>query len=208
MPTNPPVVFDEQTAISRVAAWVAQVREKLENSSGRLEFLLQQSLREGSLEIAVKTVEAADKGDEIADTALRQVAAELQPHVLQQGPLAPGHLQIIAYLQRVATRAPLRRGAGRYPSYGVFCRNIGICVLISLACAEFDIQPTRNRGQRRAGHPSGVSLVAAGLSRNRINLDERTIQDKIWFGVAGALVKRTAAERLIKEFFPYHFNSG
>jgi hypothetical protein len=56
---------------------------------------------------AEKAVEAAEKhDDEIADAALRQVGAELQMPLVQRRDLAPGHLQILAYYQRAAKRAP------------------------------------------------------------------------------------------------------
>jgi hypothetical protein len=208
--TQPMIVFDERRAINRLAGAVALIRDRLNQERGmeRLEAILRRSLHAGDLGIASKAVEAADKGDSIADAALRAVAAELQPSILQRRELAPGHLQIIAYLQRVASRAPLKRKPGRYPEHGAFYRNVGICALVQLACAEFDVRPTRNRADRRARRqPSGISLVVAALARNRINLAEKTIQDEIWFGLPGALARKAVEERHIEEFFPYPDNS-
>jgi hypothetical protein len=69
--------------------------------------------REGALSITIKAVEAADQGDDLADAALRTVGAELQTLLVQGRDLAPGHLQIVAYLQRAARRAPHKRKRGR-----------------------------------------------------------------------------------------------
>src|SRR5262249_5730946 len=102
---------DAPRAVNRVAMWVASVHHTL-NKDYSPEWLaekLRQSLREGGLSIAIKAVEAADKGDDIADAALREVGAELLAAHVQM----PGHLQVTAYLQRVARRAPHKRGRGR-----------------------------------------------------------------------------------------------
>ena len=56
---------------------------------------MRQYLR-GGLITVIKVVEAADKGDEIADAALREVGAEL----FDQPSGRTGEIQIIAYLQR------------------------------------------------------------------------------------------------------------
>src|SRR5262249_45975624 len=149
-----------------------------------LETKLRQSLCEGGLALACKAVVAADQGDAIADEALRDVGAEL----LLQRPdlLMPGHLQIISYLQRVTKtkRPPHKRKPGRYGEYDHWVRDIGICLLIHLACKEFGVKATRNRENRRANRkPSGCSLVKQGLARRMLNLEEKTIQEHIFLGL-------------------------
>lgn len=70
---------DEQRAINRTAVAVAALLPKLDAVSSRewLETELLRGLREGRLSLAIAAAEAADKGDEIADAALRQVGTEL-----------------------------------------------------------------------------------------------------------------------------------
>jgi hypothetical protein len=59
-----------------------------------------------------------------------------------------------------------------------------------LACREFGVWPTRNRAARRANRtPSGTSLVVAALARNKVHLDEGSVQENIWLGLPGALVR-------------------
>jgi hypothetical protein len=196
-------VFDERRAINRISIWVTLARHQLPKAWSRewLESTLRRYLRDGSLSIAEKAVEAADKGDKIADAALREIGAELQMPLLQGLELASGHLQIIAYLQRATKRAPHKRKRGR-SAYDDWYRNIVICILIHLASAEFDVSHSRSRESRRAGRqPSGISLVTAALARNRIFLDETSVQKNIWFGLPGALVGQLVAEGVMDEFF-------
>src|SRR5262249_49322650 len=65
--------LDEMRAINRVAVWVTTIRHKMGKQYSRewLETELRNGLREGRLTLTIKAVEAADKGDEIADAALR-----------------------------------------------------------------------------------------------------------------------------------------
>ena len=78
-------------------------------------------------------------------------------------------------------------------------RNIEIYVLIHLASLEFGVRPTRNRLARRANRePSAISLVVAALARNEIDLDEASVQENLWFGLPGELVRGT---------FPAHFSA-
>jgi hypothetical protein len=203
---NLPAAFNEQ-AIDRVAGWVAQVREQLNQFTPKwLEDVVRRHLREGNLTFAIKAREAAEQGDAFTDAALRHVGAELQLLLLQKQDLEPGHLQVLSYFQAAALRAPNRRKAGQWTMYDDLARKVGICVLVGLACAEFDLSPTRNRTARRAGgKPSGISVVTAALARNRIHLDEGTIQQKIWHGFAGELYRQVLAEHSIEA--PYHRNS-
>jgi hypothetical protein len=187
----------EQQMISYADAWVARIRHTLEKeySCEWLETALRKGLREGRLLLTIKAVEAADKGDEIADAALRDVGAELQMPLLQGRDLAPGHLQVIAYLQRAARRAPHTRSrAHRW--YDDWTRNLHIGFLVAIACREFNLWPTRNREARRANRePSGISVMVAALAKNGIHIDEASVQRHIWHGLAGELVRQAIAER-------------
>jgi hypothetical protein len=195
----PATVIDEQRAIERVSIWVATLGPRLTKKYSRewLETELVSGLREGRLSLAEKAVEAADKkNDEIADSALREVGAELQTALVQGRVLAPGHLQIVAYFQRAARRAPHKRPRGQR-WYDNWVRNINICILVALACVEFGVRPTRNRAARRANkEASGTSLVVAALGRNGIHLDEGSLQENLWFGLPGELVRGILAHRL------------
>jgi hypothetical protein len=158
-PVNQPMVaFDERRAINRLAVAVAGIRGLLNQDTKHLGSLLESALHAGDLGIAAKAAEAADQGDHVADAALRTVGAELLPRLLQGRELEPGHLQAVAYLQRVAKRDPLKRKPGRYTEHGAFFRYIGICLLVLLACAAYDVRPTRNRADRRAGRRASASL--------------------------------------------------
>jgi hypothetical protein len=193
----PLVPFDEKRAINRVAIMVALAHHQLSKEWSRqwLEVTLRQYLR-GGLITVIKVVEAADKGDEIADAALREVGAEL----LELPSGRPGDIQIIAYLQRAAQRAPHKRKRGRQ-WYDQWSRDLAICLLIQLACKEFGVRPTRNRASVSAKRkPSGCSLVTAALARNKIDLDERSIQQNIWLGLPGELSRQAFAQR-IETFF-------
>jgi hypothetical protein len=186
-------VFDEKRAINRVSVWVSMLRHKMEKEYSRewLETELRKGLREGRLSLTIKAVEAADNGDEIADAALREVGAELQMQLLQKRDLAPGHLQVIAYLQRAAKRAPHKRPRGRR-WYDDWVRNIHICLLIvrprmpRVRCAG---KPQPGRAPREQRRTVGISLVVAALARNKIHLDEGSVQENLWFGLPGELVR-------------------
>ena len=195
--TLPLEVFEEKRMINRATMWVLVLRHRVEDSREWLETELRRRLREGDLNITIKAVESADKnGDDIADLALRDVGAELQTPLLEKRNLLPAHLQVIAYLQRVATRAPHKRKRGRYDWSNYWVRNLLICFLVVLACQQFGLRPTRGRDSRRANRwPSGISVIVAALARNKIRVKERNVQDEIWPGLPGELTRRAIAER-------------
>jgi hypothetical protein len=173
-----------------------------------LEAELRRALREGDLTIAEKAVAAADKGDEIADAALRDVGAELQMPLLQRRDLACGHLQVIAYVQRVLRNPSHQRGPGRGWADD-WSRNLTVAVLIAVTCTEFAVAPTRNRESRRADRePSGCSLVRAALARHKIRLSEATLQRHIWLGGPGALVRQALARAAELGIVPCDNKSG
>jgi len=60
------------------------------------------------------------------------------------------------------------------------------------------VRPTRNRAARRANRaPSGISLVVAALARNDIHLNEASVQENLWSGLPGELVRSVIAARLL-----------
>ncbi len=192
-----PTLLDENRAIDRAAGWISMVRHRLEKeySWEFLETELRKGLREGRLTLTIHPVQAADAGDEIADAALRTVYAEMAGGILPER--GPGHLQVCAYGQRAVLRAPHKRPRG-HRWHDNWIRNIQICMLIDLACRKFGVHPTRNRDTRRANRaPSGISLVVAALARNNIHLDEGSVQENLWKGLPGELVRGVIAARLV-----------
>jgi hypothetical protein len=148
--------------------------------------------------LTIKAVQAADAGDEIADAALRHVYAEMAGGALEKH--GAGHLQLWAYGQRAVLRRPHKRPRG-HRWYDDWTRNLHICFLVAIACREFCLLPTRNRESRRAnGYPSGISIVVAALARNKIHIEEKTIQNHIWHGLAGELVRQAIAERPLESW--------
>jgi hypothetical protein len=188
-PLLPELSLDEQRMVDQIADWVKAVSHRLEKEYS-LEFLtaeLQKGLREGRLTLTNHAVMAADKGDEIADAALRTVYAEMAGGMFAER--GPGHLQVWAYGQRAVLRAPNERRQG-HRWHDHWMRNIQICTLIHAACRKFGVRPTRNRLSRRVDRaPSGISLVVAALARNKIHLDEGSVQENIWKNLPGELVR-------------------
>ena len=56
------------------------------------------------------------------------------------------------------------------------------------------MRPTRTGSTRHDRRPSGCSLVRTALAKNGINIEEKTLQNKIWGGVCGALVRAAFGE--------------
>jgi hypothetical protein len=195
-------MVDEQLAINRLSVSVALVRHQIgkDYSHEWLATTLRQYLRgidvpdDRRLTLAIKAVEAADQGDEIADAALREVGAEL----IEQRTGRPGDGQIMAYFQRAGLRAPHRRKQGHHWADN-WSRDLAICILIQRACLELGVAPTRNRDSRRAGRrPSGVSLATAAFARNGIHLDEGSVQRHIWLGLPGELARQALARHVLE----------
>jgi hypothetical protein len=180
---------DEEHAIDRVSEWFSILRHRKPHTREQLEIELRDGLREGGLTLVIKAVEAAYKGDEIADAALRHVGGELQTWLMQKRDLAPGHPQVITYFQGAGQRAPHKRPRG-HRWHDDWLRNMDICICIYLACIEFGVNPTRNRASRRAKQrPSGISLVVAALECNKVHIDEASITRHLWQGLTGELVR-------------------
>jgi hypothetical protein len=185
--------LDEDRAIDLVATvLIPMVRHKLTPEFSRewLETTLQQGLREGQLSLTRHAIEAAEAGDEICDSALRHVYLEIARGELSSGP--GQHLYVRQYVEHAVLQSHKRR-PGR-PWHDNYIRDIQICRLIDLVCREFGVRPTRNRSDRRANRaPSGVGLVVAALARNGIHLDEANVQEHIWLGPPGKLVRTILA---------------
>jgi hypothetical protein len=196
----PALPAETEQMVTEASAWVRTILPTLGTRYSRewLETRLRQGLRDGVLSLTIKAVEAADRGDEIADAALRDVGSELQTLLVQKGDLADGHLQVVAYYQRAGRRPPHKRRRGR-PWYDNWIRDLEICFLIALACAQFNLPPTRNRASRRDdSNPSGTSVIVAALKRNGINIDESSVQQHIWLGLPGELARQTMIERTLQ----------
>jgi hypothetical protein len=185
--------LDENRAINLAAAQISMVRHRLEKEFSRewLETELRKGLRKGRLTLTLSAVKAADAGDEIADAVLRAVYAEMAGGALPER--GPGHLQLWAYGQRAVLRAPHRRPQG-HRWHDDYMRDIQLCMLIVWACREFGVRASRNRAERRAARranrtPSGISLVVAALARNDIHSNEASVQQNVWFGPPGKLVR-------------------
>jgi hypothetical protein len=185
--------FDEDRAIDLVATILIPMLLRQitpEFSREWLRTTLQQRLRDGLLDLTILAVQAAEAGDEITDAALRTVYAEMAGGTLPQR--GPGHLQIWAYGQRAILRAPHKRTQG-HRWHDDWMRNIQICVLVVTVCRELGVLATRHRhhhsksGAKRA--PSGISIVVAAFARNDIHLNEASVQENLWFGLAGEMVR-------------------
>lgn len=198
-----PTGIDENHAINCIATvLIPMVCHRLEKGYGRewLQTTLQKGLREGRLTLTNYAIQAAEAGDEIADAALRTVFVEIVRGELPDR--QPGHLHVRLYGEREVLQPHKRRRSGR-PWRDNWVRDIQICMLIYFVCRELGVRPTRNREERRADRrhakraPSGISLVVAALARAKItHLEEKHVQEKIWGGLPGELV-RTVAPTLV-----------
>jgi hypothetical protein len=180
--------LDENRAIDRIADLIPILRPRLEKEYSRewLETELREGLREGRLTLTNSAIQEADAGDEIADAALRTVFVEIVRGELPER--RPGHLHVRLYGEHAVLQPHKRRQRHRW--HDNWMRNIQICNLIYFVCRALGVQPSRSRAARHAKRtPSGISLVVAALARNGIHLDEGSVQQNIWFGVAGELVR-------------------
>jgi hypothetical protein len=185
--------LDENRAIDCIAVLAPMVRHKLEKGYSRefLQTTLQERLREGRLDLTTYAVQAADAGDEICDAALRHVFVEIVRGELPER--QPGHLHERLYGERAMLQPHKHKRRSGRPWHDDWLGNIQICMFIDFVCREFDVQPSRNRDRQRPDcTPSGISLVVAALARaNIIYLEEGSVQENIWFGPPGELVRAT-----------------
>jgi hypothetical protein len=181
--------LDENRAIDCIATvLIPMVRHRLEKEYSRdwLQTTLQEGLEEGRPTLTKYAVYAAEAGDKICDAALRYVCVQI---MRKEIPERPGHLHVRLYGERaLALAQPHKRRSG-HPWHDNWMRDIQICRLIELVCREFGVRPTRNReGAKRT--PSGVSLVVAALARTNIHhFEEAHVQENIWRGLPGELVR-------------------
>jgi hypothetical protein len=192
LPFLAPARPDERSMVDRVALWVSLIRHKM--SRDELAAALRDSLRAGNLSVTLKAIEAAEQHkDELADSVLRFTYAEMANRH------EPMSQQLRAFGERAVLRPPVKRKPGAHGPYDDWLRNVHIALLVELACLDFGLHPQRNRAQRRARQPSGCSVVTAGLARNGIHLDERTVEN-ITGSAVGVLVRQTALAPLYRKY--------
>lgn len=191
MAALPVPMFDEQRVVDQVADQVASVLHMMgtQYSRERLASLLHDALRRGDLLVTLNAIEAAERqGDWLADAVLRQTYAEMETN---HEPMSD---QLRAFGQRAVLRPPVERGRGR-TWHDNWNRDVGICALIQTTCISFSVRPTRTRSGRRDRIPSGCSLVKQALARNKIHIDETSIQQHIWLGLLGTLVRHSLSDQ-------------
>ena len=184
---------DVPRAIDRIADWVSDKKHQLvkQFSLEWLETELRKGLREGRLTLTIMAIHAAEKhDDEIADAALRAVYAEMVGGTLPQR--GPGHLQLAAYGQARCCKRRSNVVAGsdgmilvpKYPNL-LFDR----AGMSRIRCARHSYRETR----RADRHPSGISLIVAGLARNGLHIDEASVQENLWLALPGELARELVA---------------
>jgi hypothetical protein len=192
---GPPPAELENHVIDVVADLISMVSRKLEKeySLKWLQTALRNALRKGRQPLTDYAILAAERSDEICDTELRAVFAEMVGGMFPPEQRGPGHLQIWAYGQRAVQRPPHKRPRG-HRWHDDWMGNIQLCMLIVWICRELSVSAARNledRDIRRA--PSAISLLAAALRRcDNIKfrrLSEKSIQRHIWYGFPGELVR-------------------
>jgi hypothetical protein len=191
---GPPPAELENHVIDVVADLISRVSFKLEKkySLKWLQAALENALRKGQQPLTDYAIYAAERGDEICDTALRTVFAEMVGGMFPPEQRRPGHLQIWAYGQRAVRRTPHKRPRG-HRWHDDWMGNIQLCMLVVFVCREFGVPAAHNQkdpGIRRA--PSGISIVVAALARAGIKsrgLNEKSMQRNIWYGLPGELVR-------------------
>jgi hypothetical protein len=191
MAALPVPVLDEQRVVDRVADQVASVLHRMSTqySRERLASLLHDALRRGDLLVTLNAIEAAErKHDWLADAVLRQTYAEMETN---HEPMSD---QLRAFGQRAVLRPPVVRKPGR-TWHDNWNRDVGICTLIQITCIDYNIRPTRSRSARRDRIPSGCSLVKQALARNKIHIEEKTIQENIWLSLLGMLVRQSLSDQ-------------
>jgi hypothetical protein len=179
--------LDENRAIDCIAVLIPKMRHKLEKEYSRewLQATLQKGLEEGRPRVIEYAFYAAEAGDKICDAALQYVCARL---MRKEIPEVSEHMPVKIYGERaLALAQPHKRRSGRR-WHDNWIRDIQTCMLIDFVCREFDVHPTRNREHGNRA-PSAISLVVAALARNGIYFDEASVQQHIWFGLPGEIVR-------------------
>jgi hypothetical protein len=193
--------IDEERAIALMAKWAAPMRREFDQqfSTDWVEKMLRHALRTGLVNVIDVIAAAEKRDDQLADKALRAVAAELMERPLGR----PGEAQILAYLQRSAAVPPHKRKRGRAWTSN-WRRDFMICAMIEIVCRELPLSPTRNRESRRAdSYPSGCSVVTKVWARNGIFLEEKNVQENIWGGIVGRVTRDAFAQGLLAFTSPH-----
>ena len=186
MTNLPTVIFNEAAAIDAVVGLIDELRERI--AAPRilkwLELKMHDQLRTGLLG-ELQVIEWAERGDVIADAALRMMYAEMRNHHEEPSVL------VEAYIIKTIVRGAATRGRGHF-WFDNWGRDIGITVLVYLTAETFSLHPTRNREQRRHRQASACSIVAEALGRRRINIREKTVEN-IWARLQGEALAYAAA---------------
>jgi hypothetical protein len=179
--------FDEERAIECVAIFCPRLLRKLTMpnfSAEWAETMMQQKLLEGRLDLTREVVEEAKAGDDVLHSALMHVYVQINRGGL---PERPGYLIICAYGEAMILQAPPRR---HRPRHSTWVRDAECCALIWYVARElrqYGISATRN--QRRRRRPSAISIVAAALARHGLHFKEAFMQEAIWNGWRGRLMR-------------------
>ena len=195
--------LDESRAIDCIDKLASMICHRMEKRASRenLQRAIENLLRKGEHDFAIAAIAFADKRDELADAALRNVFIEMGAAGGRLPGQGPGHVQIWAYGLRAVKCAPHERPPRGHRWHDNWMRNLLTCWLIFFADRDLDLRPSCNRERshgKRARTPSGISLVVTALRRHGIELDEANVQENIWFGLAGELV-RASARRFASE---------
>jgi hypothetical protein len=161
----PPARFNEAEAVASITGWIDIVAELLtkEASRARLREGLRAGIETGSLTLE-RLIEMADAGQPDADAALRDhlVTLNERGEIDRQGPM------IRDFLRRSLRRPPVTAAPGRNFA-DTLQRDVGICVLVELTVARWQLPPSRNRASKR---PAATTLVARALNKRGHKLTE------------------------------------
>jgi hypothetical protein len=185
----PATLLDEDQAINFVGQQVSVIEKRMtaEYSREWLEAMLRWQLQQGLIE-TLQVIQWADDGDELADSALRRVYAEMR----DRGEEPPATLK--AYGIKAVLRGPVTRRAGRNMWFDNWRRDIGISLLVYLTSQRFGLRPTRNREQRRRQQPSACSIVSTALGRGHFNIAEKRVEN-IWGRLRGHVAAFLAQQK-------------
>jgi hypothetical protein len=123
-------------------------------------------LTAGTLDIAW-VIEAAERGHQDADLALRAYAATFA----DQGRWNELPVQVQGYSVRALLRAPTTYPRGKNV-IDTLTRDIGIGVMVNLAAERWSLSPTRGRSNLE---PSASYFVALALRKRRTRLKEQQV---------------------------------
>lgn len=92
-------------------------------------------------------------------------------------------------MQTFSTRSPAHRSGAGVPCYAWHDGWLGdmhVCFLVHLAARESAAcrSPAIASRSAASGVPSIISLIVAALTRNRVDLDDATVPQHIWYGPA------------------------